>query len=56
MSRKAKKVESEFDKEKALLEQKVIFLEKSLEEKATNEKQYMNSWSTKNSELNNEMR
>lgn len=55
-TRKNKKLESEFDKEKALLEQKVQFLEKQLEERASNERQYMSSWNSKNSELSNEMR
>ena len=44
MNRKNIKVESEFEKERALFEQKVMFLEKSLEEKSSTEKEYLSNW------------
>lgn len=56
MHRKNIQVESEFEKQKALLEQKVLFLEKNLEEKMSKEREYMSSWSTQKSEQSNEIR
>lgn len=56
MHRKNIQVESEFEKQKALLEQKVSFLEKTLEEKMSKEREYMTNWSSQKSELSNEIR
>tara|TARA_B110000285_G_C15126187_1_gene620404 strand:+ start:2238 stop:2378 length:141 start_codon:yes stop_codon:yes gene_type:complete len=44
MNRKNIKIESEFEKERALLEQKVLFLERNLEEKLGKEKEYLSNW------------
>lgn len=44
MHRKNIKVESEFEKERALMEQKTMFLEKNLEEKSSKEKEYLSNW------------
>jgi hypothetical protein len=44
MNRKNIKIESEFEKERALLEQKVLFLERNLEEKLSKEKEYLSNW------------
>jgi hypothetical protein len=41
MHRDNVKNESEFEKERALMEQKIQYLEKSLEEKTSKEKDYM---------------
>ena len=46
MHRKNIQVESEFEKQKALLEQKVTFLEKNLEEKMSKEREQMTHWSS----------
>ena len=56
MNRKNIKVESEFEKERALLEQKVLFLERNLEEKLGKEKEYLSNWNNQKSELSNEIR
>ena len=56
MHRKNIQVESEFEKQKALLEQKVSFLEKNLEEKMSKEREYMSNWTNQKSELSNEIR
>jgi chromosome segregation ATPase len=56
MNRKNIKVESEFEKERALFEQKVMFLEKSLEEKSSTEKEYLSNWNNQKSELSSEIR
>lgn len=56
MNRNSIKVQSEFEKERALLDQKVQFLEKSLAEKSEKEKEQMNSWHSQNKELSNEIR
>ena len=50
------KVESEFEKERALMEQKIMFLEKNLEEKSSKEKEYLSNWNSQKSELSNEIR
>ena len=50
------KVESEFEKERALMEQKIMFLEKNLEEKSSKEKVYLSNWNNQKSELSNEIR
>ena len=44
MNRKNIKIQSEYEKEKALFEQKVLFLQKSLDEKTAKEREYMNNW------------
>lgn len=41
MQRHLVQVESEFDKERALFEQKVEFLEKSLQEKTSRERDFL---------------
>jgi len=46
MQREQTKEKSEFEKERALLDQKVMFLEKSLKEKSEKEKEQMTSWSS----------
>jgi hypothetical protein len=46
-----KKGSSEFDKEKALLEQKVSFLEKALSEKTDRERESSSVWNTEKIEL-----
>lgn len=56
MQREQTKEKSEFEKERALLDQKVMFLEKSLKEKSEKEKEQMTSWSSQNKELSNEIR
>jgi len=50
------KVESEFEKERALSEQKILFLEKNLDEKSSKEKEYLSNWNNQKSELSNEIR
>lgn len=54
--RKNIQVESEFEKQKALLEQKVQFLEKNLEEKIGKEREYLTNWTSQKSEMSNEIR
>lgn len=44
LHRKSIKDQSEFEKQKALMEQKIQYLEKNLEEKSSNEKQYLSKW------------
>ena len=44
MHRENVKIESEFEKERALMEQKIVYLEKSLDEKTSKEKDYMQKW------------
>lgn len=56
MNRKNMKVQSEFEKERALFEQKVMFLEKNLEEKSSTEKEYLSNWNNQKSELSSEIR
>lgn len=56
MNRNNIKTHSEFEKQKALLEQKVQFLEKNLSEKSAKEKESTNSWAVQNKELSNEIR
>ncbi len=56
MNRKNIKIQSEYEKEKALFEQKVLFLQKSLDEKTAKEREYMNNWTNHKSELSNEIR
>jgi hypothetical protein len=56
MHRNNIKVQSEFEKERALLDQKVQYLEKSLAEKTAKEKEQINSWHSQNKELSNEIR
>lgn len=56
MNRDNVKNESEFEKERALMEQKIIYLEKSLEEKTSKEKDYMQKWNSHKSELSTEIR
>ena len=56
MNRKNIKIESEFEKERALFEQKVMFLEKSLEEKSSTEREYLSNWNNQKSELSSEIR
>lgn len=48
--------QSEFDKEKALFEQKVEFLEKALQEKSAKERDYQAEWQSKRSEMSEELR
>jgi NADPH-dependent 7-cyano-7-deazaguanine reductase QueF-like protein len=38
------------------MEQKIQYLEKNLEEKSSNEKQYLNKWNNQKFELSNEIR
>ena len=56
MHRENVKAGSEFEKERALLEQKISFLEKSLEEKTDKEKESLSSWNNQKSELSSEIR
>ena len=56
MHRKTVEAESDFDKQKALLEQRISFLEASLEDKKSKEREYMTSWTNQKSERNNESR
>lgn len=56
MNRKNIKIQSEYEKEKALFEQKVLFLQKSLDEKTAKEREYMNNWTNHKSELSSEIR
>ncbi len=49
-------MESEFDKERALFDQKVQFLERSLQEKADKERGYISELHTKRSELTGELK
>ena len=56
MNRKNIKIQSEYEKEKALFEQKVLFLQKSLDEKTAKEREYMNNCTNHKSELSNEIR
>lgn len=49
-------MESEYEKERALFDQKVDFLERSLAEKADRERSYMSELHTKRSELTGELR
>lgn len=49
-------MESEFEKERALFDQKVLFLEKSLSEKADRERSYLSDLHSKRSELTGEMK
>lgn len=56
MNRNSIKAQSEFEKERALLDQKVQFLEKSLAEKTEKEKEQMCNWHSQNKELSNEIR
>ena len=46
MYRNNVKNECEFEKERALMEQKILYLEKSLEEKTSKEKDYMQKWNS----------
>ena len=56
MHRENVKIESEFEKERALMEQKIVYLEKSLDEKTSKEKDYMQKWNSHKSELSTEIR
>lgn len=47
---------SEFEKERALMEQKIHFLEKSLSEKSSKEKEYLSSLTNQKQELSSELR
>jgi hypothetical protein len=44
IARSSKQSASEFDKEKALMKQKIEYLEKSLEEKSSKEREYASDW------------
>jgi hypothetical protein len=44
MHREKVKAMSDFEKERALMEQKIAYLEKSLEEKTSKEKEYLSNW------------
>lgn len=50
------KARSGFEKERALMEQKISYLEKSLEEKTSKEKEYLSNWNSQKSELSSEIR
>ena len=56
MAREKLQVESEFEKARALFDQKVEYLERSLEEKADRERTYISELHTKRSELTGELR
>jgi hypothetical protein len=56
MHRENVKALSGFEKERALMEQKIEYLEKSLEEKTSKEKEYLSNWGTQKSELSSEIR
>jgi len=49
-------VVSEFDKERALFDQKIQFLEDSLKDKQEKEKEYLNQWNSQKSEYSSEIR
>ncbi len=56
IQRDAKQSQSEFDKEKALLEQKVSYLELSLKERDDKERDSTSEWRTHKSELAQEIK
>lgn len=56
MTRQIVQSESEFDKEKALFEQKIEYLERALTEKAVKEKSYLSELQSRKSELSSEMK
>ena len=56
MQRHLVQAESEFEKERALFEQKAEFMEKALAEKAEKEKTYMNELQSKKSEMSGEIK
>lgn len=56
MHREKVKAMSDFEKERALMEQKIAYLEKSLEEKTSKEKEYLSNWNNQKSELSTEIR
>lgn len=56
LQREKLQLESEFDKERALFDQKVQFLESSLQEKADKERSYISEIHTKRSELTGELK
>ena len=56
MQRENKKALSGFEKEKALMEQKIEYLEKNLEEKTSKEKEYMSNMNSQKSDLSSEIK
>lgn len=56
IQRSVKQSQSEFDKQKALMEQKLAYLEQSLQEKTDKERDYTNEWRTQKAELSSEIK
>ena len=56
MQRHLMQVDSEFDKERALLEQKIVFIETAMEEKSARERDYMTEWQSQKSEMSVEIK
>lgn len=56
MQRHLVQSESEFEKEKALFEQKVEYLERTLKEKTEKEKDYLSEWQSQKTEMSGELR
>ena len=56
IQRSVKQSQSEFDKEKALMEQKITYLEQSLQEKTDKERDTTNEWRTQKAELASEIK
>jgi len=56
LQREKLQVESEFEKERALFDQKVEFLERSLSEKADRERNYLTEMHSKRSEMTGELK
>mmetsp|Transcript_33944 Transcript_33944/g.44790 ORF Transcript_33944/g.44790 Transcript_33944/m.44790 type:complete len:92 (+) Transcript_33944:493-768(+) len=56
VQRGIKQSQSEFDKEKALMEQKITYLEQSLKEKTEKERESTTEWRSQKSEMSLEIK
>ena len=56
IQRSVKQSQSEFDKQKALLDQKIEYLEQSLKERTDKERDTSSSWRTQKAELSQEIK